>query len=472
MSRIAATLLPQAPSSEVGRRLPAATDTPSSARGLWLIVAGLWFYDRYARDPSLPRHAVYRVGKQAAVPVDHQRYGWECAFYDAQVRYPERFVLALLEDARRTAAESGVPFQVWTYHEAVSRGRGVEIRPHGGGPAAAAIEPSAIVNATGAWVDDTLQRLDIVAARLMGGTKGSHLITSHIGLRQALDGRGVYAEATDGRPVFLLPWGEQVLIGTTDLPFAGDPADAVASSAEVEYLVAAVNRILPDVRLSLADIDLHYCGVRPLPHVDESTPAAVSRRHWTHEHQGAPWPLYSVIGGKLTTCRSLAEQTADMVLSRLNVPRVTSSRDRPLPGAENFPQSAAALSVLQRGLSESLHLPIEAIQAVWPWWGTRTGTCLMAADASSRDPSMVQGTHLPKAVVRWVIEHEWVTRLDDLVERRLMLLYDPRLSTATLQDLAQLLVEAGKFPEGEIDRNVELTVRRLESHFGKCVSNR
>src|SRR5207248_10052739 len=91
------------------------------------------------------------------------------------------------------------------------------------------LEPSAIVNATGAWVDHTLQKLRVESRRLIGGTKGSHFVTAHAGLRAALAGRGIYAEAADGRPVFVLPLGENSLVGTTDIPFSGDPAAAVAA---------------------------------------------------------------------------------------------------------------------------------------------------------------------------------------------------------------------------------------------------
>ena len=67
--------------------------------------------------------------------------------------------------------------------------------------------------------------------------------------------------------------------------------------------------LLPQVKLSKADVDMHYSGVRPLPYVGDATPASVTRRHSLTENPEAPFPFYSIIGGKLTTCRSLAEET-------------------------------------------------------------------------------------------------------------------------------------------------------------------
>ena len=185
------------------------------------------------------------------------------------------------------------------------------------------------MNATGAWVDHTLGSLGVESKRLMGGTKGSHFVTSHARLQKLLAGRAIYTEAGDGRPIFILPFVNGTLIGTTDEPFEGDPAKAVATPRELEYLVTAVNDVFPDLRLTTGDIDMHYAGVRPLPYSDATTPAAISRRHWMEPNPTSDVPLFSIIGGKLTTCRSLAEEAAGTILTRLGLePRANSERAR------------------------------------------------------------------------------------------------------------------------------------------------
>ncbi len=283
-------------------------------RGLWTVRFGLWLYDNYARDPTLPKHQSHRAGTDAVVPVDPATYRWVCSFSDAQIVFPERFTLALLNDAREIAAGQGTQFGVLTYHEAALDGNTVVIRRVGTSQTFEQLQPSVIVNATGAWVDHTLQSLHVPSKRLMGGTKGSHFVTSNSRLQQLLAGRAVYTEAGDGRPIFILPFDlpflRGTLIGTTDVPFVDDPATAVPTPHELEYLVAAVNEVFPDLALTTADIDLHYAGVRPLPYSDASTPGAVSRRHWMEPNPNCEVPLYSIIGGKLTTCRSLAEEAA------------------------------------------------------------------------------------------------------------------------------------------------------------------
>ena len=76
---------------------------------------------------------------------------------------------------------------------------------------------------------------------------------------------------------------------------------------------------------------MHQCGVRPLPYVDAKTPAAITRRHQLVWNDESRVPLVSLVGGKLTTCRSLAEETAAAVLDRLGQHVTANSRERPIP---------------------------------------------------------------------------------------------------------------------------------------------
>ncbi|HET6884088.1 MAG TPA: glycerol-3-phosphate dehydrogenase/oxidase [Pirellulales bacterium] len=450
-------------------RLAAGQPTP---RGLWLVRAGLTLYDWYARDPTLPRHQVVSAKDPRAPAVDARRYPWLCGYCDAQVRFPERFVVALFDDARRLAEEQQLDFRMYLYHRAALSGRIATIYSLAAAEdtqssSVISFTPAAIVNATGAWVDRTLSELHVPAARLMGGTKGSHLVTSHTGLREAVGLGGIYAEAPDGRPVFILPFGPSVLIGTTDLPYSGDPADAVATDAEIDYLLSTVRLVFPQIGLTRADIDLHYSGVRPLPRVDEASTGAITRRHWLEEHHGSETPLFSIIGGKLTTCRSLAESSVSAIRKRLELDEAPrNSRDRPLPGGEHYPADAASLERHWHELTDCTGFAIDQVRAVWELRGTQSAEILLQIGAE-RDN--VPGTQFPCNFVRWLIAHEWVHCLDDLIERRLMLLYDPRLSHSTLRRLAELLADSGVLPADQIAEEVERTQQRLERHFGRRI---
>ena len=444
---------------------------PAAERGLWLVRAGLAFYDLYARDRHLPRHAATRVGAAGSVPVDPRRYRWLCTYWDAQILHPERFVAALVEDAQAFAVGHDTEFALFTYHRVRAVGDRLEIcridRPGGGqtGEPVRTVRPAAIVNATGAWVDRTLDQLGVITRPLIGGTKGTHFLTFHQPLAEALGGQGVYAEAEDGRPVFLAPWGRGALVGTTDIPFSGDPAAAVATDAELDYLVEVVHQLFPQLDLTRDDIHLHYAGVRPLPNTGGGTPASVTRRHWMEEHAGGTVPMYSIVGGKLTTCRSLAEQATATILRRLGRSPTANSRQRPIPGGESYPADPTELQTAWQQLTDRFQLPLECVRAVWTLCGSRTASVLETLD--ELPGACLAGTDLPRSFVRWVIRNEWTTTLDDLVERRLMLLYDPNLSQTTLDELAELLVESNKLSAADVGPAAAATRRRLREHFGK-----
>jgi glycerol-3-phosphate dehydrogenase len=451
----------------------AGSPRPKS-RGLWAIRVGLWLYDVYAHDPTLPRRRLYKSRSPEVVRVDSAKYRWMFSFSDAQIVYPERFTLALLEDARHIAEAAKTPFQVFTYHRAALDGTTANISPlERPGDIVHSFQPSAIVNATGAWVDRTLAALHVLSKPLMGGSKGSHFITYRDSLRGRLAGRAIYVEAADGRPVFVLPFGEGTLVGTTDLPFIDDPAMAVATPEELQYLVDAVNDLFPDLQLSTADVALHYSGVRPLPATGPETPAAVTRRHWLEPNAESTIPLYSIIGGKLTTCRSLAEEAAGTILARLGLDHKLNSRDRPLPGGESYPRDATALAAEWDRIAERFSLARASIEAIWPLVGTRTESILEAASRAPGgfDAACLPGTAVPRGFVRWIIANEWATTLEDLIERRLMLLYHPNLSRACLDDLARLLVEEGRLPLGGANGEVERAIHRLATKFGKRIED-
>ncbi|MBI1900532.1 MAG: glycerol-3-phosphate dehydrogenase/oxidase [Planctomycetia bacterium] len=452
----------QAPS--VGRLHGAAQHN----RGLWVVRLGLWLYDRYARDRTLPEHRVYPAADPAAIPLDNKKVRWQCAYYDGFLCYPERFVLAMLADAQEAANDRGVPLRVFTYHEASLSGREVVLRSisesRSKAPAdAIRVTPDLIVNATGAWVDETLRRLNVPSNRLIGGTKGSHFVTYHAGLRERLAGRGIYAEAPDGRPVFILPLCNATLVGTTDLPFERSPEEAIATPEELDYLLAAVNNMLGREELTRADIAWHYSGVRPLPHHPASETAAITRRHFLVEHDQAPLPMYSIVGGKLTTCRSLAQSATATILKRLGLAVVANSSDRVIPGGENYPPDPRQVESRQAALAGQYGLSLNQIAAIWRLHGTRTEKILVACRP---DPAeMLADSRFPTAYVRWLIRNEWVTNLEDLVCRRLMLLYQG-CSRRTLLQLAELLVETKHLRSGSETSVVDAMAAKLTARHG------
>jgi glycerol-3-phosphate dehydrogenase len=216
---------------------------------------------------------------------------------------------------------------------------------------------------------------------------------------------------------------------------------------------------------------LHYAGVRPLPYVDKSSPAAITRRHWIETYPGE-LPLFSVIGGKLTTCRSLAEHAAETVMSRWGAKPSVNSRNRPIPGASGNGDRPADVSHAQRSFAEQTGLELEQIQCIWRLAASPLKDSLATTKSiAGPERRSLTGTHIPRHFARQVLRREWITRLVDVVERRLMLLYDAALSTACLRELSQMMVEEGLLPPANVDDEVEHCRQRLLSHYGRRVES-
>lgn len=452
-----------------GRR-HSATQT---GRGYWPMRLGLSMYDWMTQFNALPRSTSMSVGAPGAPRVNPRRYRWLCTYSDAQMLYPERLVLALLAEAQQIATEKGVAFQVSTYTRTEFEQGRFQFRDTVSGEITT-IDPACIVNATGAWGDGTLEQLRVESPPLFGGTKGSHLITWNEELKSALHGQAVYAEADDGRLVFILPFGDAVLVGTTDETFAAKPESAVATEEELTYLLRLVNEVM-DCELTRADVVAHYSGVRPLPRADETSNAAVTREHGLVEHVAGEISVITLVGGKLTTWREFAAEVADRVLMRVqhanrhdrhSIP-VLGFRDDSEGRGRPFPKHDAELQARIRELSSEFTATESLIAALWPLYGSRVVEILTACRGDYGPP--IHGTAFTSNVVRWIIEHEWVRTLPDLIERRLMLVFARQLSRQTLIELAMCLVGSGTLEAGEVDAALAAAEQRLMAAYGRRV---
>jgi glycerol-3-phosphate dehydrogenase len=462
-------------------------------RGSLAVGIGLWLYDRFAGDPAWPAHQMHRSTAAGLPRVDRHRFPFVATYFDAQCLAPERLTVEWLVDARRVAVERQVSLHVRPHHSWQMSDMGeLVLTPLGLTTTGTAlrVRPTAIVNATGAWVDQTIAALTTAAGPLspvaqpqqfIRGTKGSHLIIDNSKLHEAIGGEGVYAEAGDGRPIFVLPFlNAQVLVGTTDIPFSGDPGAARPDPAEIDYLLAAVSAIFPDCPLRTADVVQHYCGVRPLPGPDVTgrqvgSPGAVTRRHLLVRHPQAAVPTWSIVGGKLTTCRSLAEESAAEILRTLHLPAADPQRDRPLPGwlaTDDQVACRAATTAAAEAAGVPAAAVAAAVESTLHLFGGQAAEVFRVGGgvvASRGLPPLLGDSGLPTAAAVFAIEQEWAATLADLVERRLMLLFAPRLSQATLTALAEVLVATGRLEANAVVSVVAAEVAHLQDCCGKRV---
>lgn len=264
-----------------------------------LIGSGLWIYDAAA---GFPKGLVHRHLKAAeaieALPglrADGLRGAY--VYYDARAD-DCRLVMHVIRRAADLGAVVANGVDVVGFVKDRERVAGVRTRDFD-------IAAARVVNATGVWCDEVRGE-----GRTVRPSKGVHLIVplKRLGLTTAAT-----LPSPDDRVVFLIPWGERAIVGTTDTDYAGPLDRPRAEKEDVAYLLDLVNAALPGAGLTRGDVLSSYAGLRPLLREDAAAPASLSREHHLFED---PSGLLTITGGKLTTYRRMAKQVVDRLTRR------------------------------------------------------------------------------------------------------------------------------------------------------------
>ena len=388
----------------------------SARRGPLLIRIGMILYDLLSVGKTVPGHDMLSRAEVIEAEPGLEKDGLRAAarYYDAQVAFAERLVLENLLAARAAGTEIRTHTRVQRIdveHGAVE-GLAYEDTITGEtGECGATV----IINAAGPWVDEVLATARKPVDKFIGGTKGSHIVVSPFA---GAPSDAFYVEAAaDGRPFFIIPWLGLYLIGTTDIRYDGDLDHIRASSEEVDYLLAETNRVFPEASLNRDDIHYAYAGVRPLPRRTHGPEGSITRKHIIKLNRRVARGLISIIGGKLTTYRSLAEQAVDKagkVLGR----RLPECRTRTanLPGAYRIAEA-------REQLEASGYLSDSGVERLLDIYGGRALDVLDAADGELRSALDAKQTVLAAEVV-FAIREEMARTLEDIVHRRLMIGFD------------------------------------------------
>jgi glycerol-3-phosphate dehydrogenase len=311
-----------------------------------------------------------------------------------------------------------------------------------------------VVNAGGPWVDRVLKGLPARVPRLMGGTKGSHVVVSPF---PGAPSSAFYIEAaSDGRPMFVIPWNGLYLIGTTDIRYSGDPGEARASREEVAYLLAETNRVFPSADLSIGSVHYTYCGVRPLPW-EEGPEGSITRRHIIREHDDLARGLISIIGGKLTTYRHLAEEVVDRLPRLLDreLPDCPTD-DEPLPGGDGLDEARARLA------ESSLIGPGTADHLLAVYGSRALDVVALAAEEPGLADVVCERSGAIAAEVIYSLEHEQARTLDDLMQRRMMIGLGPKLGLDALDAVSRVAARHLGWNEEQQEAEEAGFRRRLE----------
>ncbi|RMF56569.1 MAG: glycerol-3-phosphate dehydrogenase/oxidase, partial [Calditrichaeota bacterium] len=302
--------------------------------GYGKVKLGLVAYDILSYDKSLENHKSFSCEElkeiEPHIRTKHCQGGF--VYCDCQVTYPERLCLENILLAKAAGAEVHNYAEVTQLIQDGRTVRGVRVR-HTLTGEEDEIHASLVVNAAGPWVDQVLNRKYTPSERRMGGTKGSHLLLPRFegGPRHA-----IYVPAhQDGRPFFIIPWRDYYWVGTTDIRYNGDLDHVHITKEEIDYLLTEVNFVFPMAQMTPEDIIYCLSGIRPLPKTeDETEEAEITRRHIIFDHDREELEgLLSIIGGKLTTYRNLAEETVDYIFHKFHKERPhCRTREEPLWG--------------------------------------------------------------------------------------------------------------------------------------------
>jgi glycerol-3-phosphate dehydrogenase len=284
-----------------------------SSRSLIKVRIGLKLYDWLTPGRDRERYrvlpAVDALSLEPAIrPDDLRGAGY---YFDDLLLYPERLCLENVLSACRHGARAFNYAQVESVQrDAAGALAGVSVRDllTGG---VATLRARVLVNATGPWVDDfrALAGVQERGKHILRRTKGIHCLLPR------MTDRAIYHSTRDDRMIFVIPWRDFSLVGTTDTDFDGDLDRVYATRDEVSYLLSEVRQALPDPRVAFDEVLYTYAGVRPLSFEEGHRASDVSRAHKIVEE--ADGRLLSITGTKLTCFRSLAEQLGDRVTRTL-----------------------------------------------------------------------------------------------------------------------------------------------------------
>ena len=382
----------------------------STLRPAWMIRVGLFLYDHIGGRQRLPgSHGLDLGANPVGAPLRPDlRKGFE--YSDCWVDDARLVVLNALDAAAHGAV-------VLTRSRCIGARRQdggwqAELR-HMNGGGEHTVAARILVNAAGPWVDRVLDgAVGVARERGMRLVKGSHIVVPRL-----YDGDHAYIlQNTDRRVVFVIPYERKFsLVGTTEVPFDGDPASVHIDPEETAYLCDAVNRqfVTP---IAPRDVVWSYAGVRPL-YDDDTEDASAATREYNLDldapSDGAP--LLTIFGGKITTYRRLAEHALGKLLPYLPASGGPWPAAAPLPGGD-MPDA-------------DFDRFLETVRCRWPWlpddlawryaraYGTRVETMLGGAGLLA-DLGRDFGAGLYEREVAYLVDNEWAETADDILWRR------------------------------------------------------
>lgn len=395
---------------------------------------GMGLYDLLSFDKSLPHHRMLGAGEVAAIEPRLRAGGMRGAalFYDAQAYSPERLCLENLIAARSHGAVTCNYAEVTgalREGETITGVRVRDAREEDGEEIE--VRSRLVVNASGPWFDRVAGRLAPHTARRIRTTKGIHFACPPI-VERAM----ALTSPIDGRLFFVIPWLGYSWIGTTDTDFADDPARAAATADDVDYLIRSARFYFPE--LDHDQVIFTNAGVRALVMAGGSE-SSVSRMHRIEDGERAGTPgLISVLGGKLTGYRAVAEEVTDMVCRKLGVRERSRTAEIPLPGGAPLQgaEKKEAIETAPAGVDAG------TVEHLYRLYGARAHRVLSLASTDERLSRRLAPQYPDLAAqVVFAVREEQCRRAVDFIWRRTLLGFSADQGMSAAARVAELMGE-------------------------------
>lgn len=385
---------------------------PHSAadRPAWLVRAGLFLYDHLGGRKRLPGTRTLNLRKTPEGKCIKPQYKKAFEYSDCWVDDARLVVLNAMDAAERGAIiKSRTKFQ---YATRKNKHWQVGIS---GSSADNTLELQArcLINAAGPWVNQVIEDIDgVTTRRRVRLVKGSHIV-----VKKFWEGEQAYlVQHSDKRVIFINPYeNDKALIGTTDIPFEGEPDDVQIDISEIDYLLTAVNKYF-NVELNPDDILQSFSGVRPLYDDNAENPSAVTRDYLFEldENRDSATQL-SVFGGKITTYRKLAEHALDKLENTFPDMGDAWTADAALPGGDI--DNSDFESFLKQQIALYAYLAPELVKHYARLYGTRMNALLNGV-ACIQDLGKQFSVLFYEVEARYLIDVEWAQSVDDILNRR------------------------------------------------------
>ncbi|HEU0003300.1 MAG TPA: glycerol-3-phosphate dehydrogenase/oxidase [Ktedonobacteraceae bacterium] len=386
----------------------------------FILDIGLWLYDGLAGRRNVKRHrrlSRKEVMRRApALVTENLKEGF--IYYDGQT-HDARLTMAILRTAVQYGATIANYAEVTSFLTENGKVRGAHVRDNLG-EQHFIVRARHIVNATGVFAEEVEALTEAGSLVQVEPSKGVHLVFSREDV-QIGDDAIVLPETDDKRILFLVPWESRAVFGTTDTG-AGDLDHPVATQADIDYLLHHLNRYL-SVNLTSDDIISAYAGYRPLLRArsSEHSTAKLSRTHAVLQNASG---LVTIVGGKLTTYRRMAQDTVDVLSRRDGTTSMAHpTTNLPLSGSAGWPVAKRELEVK----GEVLGLSPQTISHLGESYGSHADALLSLVEGEAAlGERLIEDLPYLRAEVVYACRHEMAMTIDDMLARRTSIILEDR----------------------------------------------